>query len=84
MRATGFFANDPMGIDGTDGRTRDKFHAVRGHFQKIMALPMSADARQFFTQVLADVEGASTDFCRGRMGEADLPSQQRVVLRRAG
>ena len=84
VRATGFFANDPMGIDATDGRTRDKFHVVRGHFQKIMALPMNADARQFFTQVLTDVEGAATDFCRGRMVEADLPSQKLVVLRRAG
>ncbi len=84
VRATAFFANDPMGIDGTDGRTRDRFHVVRGHFQKIMGLPMNAEARQFFTQVLADVEGAAVEFCRGRMAEADLPSQKLVVLRRAG
>ncbi len=83
IRASCFFANDPMGIDGTDVKTRDRFHVVRGHFQKIMSLPMNAEARAYFTQVLSDVEAATLAFCRARMSEADGPSQKLVVLRRA-
>ena len=84
VRASCFFSNDPMGIDGTDPIMLNRFHVVRGHFQRIMELPMNAEARTYFTQVLSDVDAAALEFCRSRMTEADLPAQKLVVLRRAG
>ncbi len=83
VRASCFFSNDPCGIDIGDADVLGRFHTVRNHFQRIMALPMNAEARTFFTQVLVDVDAATLAFCRSRMPEADLPSQKLVALRKA-
>ena len=80
VRASSFFSNDPMGIDGPDEGQRAMFYAVHTGMQQILASQMDAKTRQFFTKFLTDVETAALTFCRERLAEVDMPSQKLVAL----
>ena len=80
IRATSFFSNDPMGLDGPDTGVRNQFNLVRHAMSQINSIQMNDQLRQFFTKFLADVELASLNFCAERIAEVDMPSQKLVVL----
>ena len=79
-RASCFFSNDPMGVEGLDTGVRNQFYAVKAGVQQIMSLTTDAAAKAFFVKFLSDVETAAMNFCRDRMAESELPSQKLVVL----
>ncbi len=82
VRATGFFSNDPMGIEGHDAGVRNQFYAVKAGMNQILSLSSDANAKSFFVKFLSDVENSCLNFCRERMSEQELPSQKLVVLGR--
>ena len=82
IRASGFFANDPMGVDGPDSGTRGYFHRVRTGIQNILNSPLDATSRTFFLDLFAEIERALLAFCGERMADIDLPAQKLVVLTR--
>lgn len=90
IRATGFFCNDPAGLDGPDQissatpGTRQRFARVRAMQQKLLSAPMDDRARAFFSDLLVAIEEAALAFCRERIAAVDAPSQKLVVLARAG
>jgi SAM-dependent methyltransferase len=83
IRATTFFANDPMGLDGPDHSVRGHFHKVRAGMQTIAAGASNDASRTFFTQFFADLERCLLAYCGERIAQVDLPSQKLVVLARA-
>ena len=83
VRASSFFCNDPMGIDGPDEGHRRLFNVVRQRSSALFQGTRDPNSIQFFTQMLAEIEHAALDFCRERIAEIDMPSQKLVVLRRA-
>ena len=80
VKASCFFSNDLMGLEGPDNGTRSHFNAVRAGMNQIMGLCVNDQAKTFFTKFLSDVENATLSFCRERMAEQELPSQKLVVL----
>ncbi len=82
VRATTFFANDPMGLDGPDQGVRGRFHKVRSGINGIMGSQLDQKNREFFTRLFADIEQAMLSYCSERIAQMDLPSQKLVVLKR--
>ena len=80
IRASCFFSNDPMGLDGPDSGLRQQFYAVHAAMKQVMTSPMNDEARRFFTKLLSDVESAALSFCRERLADVDMPSQKLVAL----
>jgi SAM-dependent methyltransferase len=80
IRASGIFANDPMGIDGPDTGLRRQFYNVRAVMNQILSLELNQQMRQFFTMFLVEVESSMLNFCKERIAEVDMPSQKLVVL----
>ena len=83
VRAFGFFANDPVGLDGPDAAGRIHFHRVRSGMQQVLESKLDETSRRFFVDLLAEIEHATLAFARERIADIDLPSQKLVVLRRA-
>jgi SAM-dependent methyltransferase len=79
-RASCFFSNDPMGIEGGDHGIRNQFYAVKAGMDQIWKLTTDPVARGFFLKFFSDMETASLNFCRERMADQELPSQKLVVL----
>jgi 2-polyprenyl-3-methyl-5-hydroxy-6-metoxy-1,4-benzoquinol methylase len=79
-RASCFFSNDPMGLDGPDHGVRHRFNLVRNGMNQILSLQMNEDLRQFFVTFLSEVELATMNFCAERIAEVDMPSQKLVVF----
>ena len=80
VKASVFFSNDPMGLDGPDAGTRMLFNRVRQGVSNIFDSKLDPNTKQFFVQFLAEVERACLSFCRERVAEIDMPSQKLVVL----
>jgi SAM-dependent methyltransferase len=80
IRATGAYANDPMGIDGPDTGLRQQFYNVRSGMNQILSLEMNPQMREFFTKFLVEVESSVLNFCKERIADVDMPSQKLVVL----
>ena len=83
IRASCFFANDPMGLDGPDSGVRGHFHRARANMRAFIAAMDDAPSRAFAVNLLADIDRAALAFCRERIAPIDLPSQKLVVLARA-
>jgi len=83
IRASAFFSNDPMGIDGTEDGARKLFNLVRQRSSLLMNSSNNDNTKSFITQMLGEIEHAAIEFCRERIAEIDMPSQKLVVLRRA-
>jgi 2-polyprenyl-3-methyl-5-hydroxy-6-metoxy-1,4-benzoquinol methylase len=79
-KASCFFSNDPMGLEGPDGGVRNQFYAVKAGMNQILSLSTDAKAKAFFVKFLSDVENAALNFCRERISDQELPSQKLVVL----
>jgi SAM-dependent methyltransferase len=80
IRASCFYSNDPMGVDGPDEGQRAQFYAVHTGMKQILASQMDDKTRQFFVKFLVDVETSAMSFCRERMADVDMPSQKLVAL----
>jgi SAM-dependent methyltransferase len=80
IRASCFFANDPMGLDGPDHAVRGHFHRVRANMRAFIAAMDDAPSRAFAITLLADIDRAALAFCQERIAPIDLPSQKLVVL----
>jgi len=80
IRASCFFSNDPMGVDGPDQGLRAQFNSVRAGMNQILSSPMNDQAKQFFMKFLVDMETSMLNFCRERVAEVEMPSQKLVVL----
>jgi hypothetical protein len=83
LRATTFFANDPMGLDGPDDAVRQYFRRVRATQQQLLGGANAEQTRTFLVNHMAEMERAVLAFCKERLAEVDLPSQKLVVLARA-
>jgi SAM-dependent methyltransferase len=79
-KATCFFSNDPLGVDGHDGGTRQNFNDVRAGINQILSLKTDHATRNFFINFLSEVERTTLAFCRDRLADAEMPSQKLVVL----
>jgi 2-polyprenyl-3-methyl-5-hydroxy-6-metoxy-1,4-benzoquinol methylase len=82
IRATGFFANDPMGLDGPDDAARGLFHQVRSGQRSLLGGSPDPQTQAFLVNHLADIERAMLAYCRERIADIDLPSQKLVALAR--
>lgn len=80
VRASCFFSNDPMGLDGPDAGPRRQFNNVRAGMNQVLSLPMNEQAREFFVKFLSEVESAALNFCRERLADVEMPSQKLVAL----
>ncbi|MGD0463776.1 MAG: class I SAM-dependent methyltransferase [Tepidisphaeraceae bacterium] len=80
IKASCFYGNDPMGIDGPDAGLRQQFYAVRGGIKQILEMQMSDPLRQFFVKFLTDVESSMLNFCAERIADVDMPSQKLVIF----
>lgn len=80
VRAFGFFANDPMGLDGPDNGTRGLFYQVKTSMNQITSANLNDQDRGFMVNLLAAIEQATLSFCSERVPDIDLPSQKLVAL----
>jgi SAM-dependent methyltransferase len=80
IRASCFYSNDPMGLDGPDTGLRQQFYAVHTAMKQVLASSMNDEARRFFVKLLSDVESSALNFCRERLADVDMPSQKLVAL----
>jgi SAM-dependent methyltransferase len=80
IRATSFYCNDPMGLDGPDIGLRKQFYAVNNAMKQMLSNPMNDETRRFFLKLLGDVELSALNFCRERVADVDMPSQKLVAL----
>ena len=80
VRASSFFSNDPMGLDGPDAGVRGHFNAVRAGMQQLLGGATHDRSREYLTAMFAEVERACLEFCRERIAQVDLPAQKLVVL----
>ena len=80
VKASCFFSNDPMGLEGYDTGLRSHFYAVRAGVQQILELSVNDQAKSFFVKFLSDVENSVLSFCKDRLADQELPSQKLVVL----
>lgn len=83
IRATTFFANDPLGLDGPDSHTRAAFNQVRGLARQLQTSAGSEQSRAYLVNLFATIEKACLEFARERVAEIDMPSQKLVVLAQA-
>lgn len=84
VRATGFFANDPLGLDGPDLGVRGRFNAVRKRMESLWGTCTNDETRLFVLEFFVEVERAAMAYCEERVAPLDFPSQKLVVLARAG
>jgi SAM-dependent methyltransferase len=82
IKASSFFSNDPMGLEGLDTGTRGHFNTVKAGMNQIMGLCKNDQSKTFFVKFLSDIETATLSFCRDRITDQELPSQKLVVLSR--
>ncbi len=82
VRASCFFANDPMGIDGHDQGTRLNFNQVRSTMQSILRSNLEEQTRTFMVNFFAMIDRALLAFCSERIAQIDLPSQKLAVIER--
>lgn len=82
IRATGFFANDPLGLDGPDGSVRARFNSVRQRMEALWSSCTNEDTRRFVQQLYIEVERAVMAFSEERVPAIDFPSQKLVILGR--
>jgi hypothetical protein len=80
VKASSFFSNDPMGLEGLDSGTRSHFNTVKVGMNQIMGLCVNDQAKAFFVKFLSDIETAALSFCHDRISDLELPSQKLVVL----
>ncbi len=80
IRATTFFSNDPMGIDGPDAGVRDHFNRVRAVQQQLLTVTSDPAAKAALVEHMAEIERATIGFCKERIAPIDMPSQKLVVL----
>jgi SAM-dependent methyltransferase len=83
VKASCFFSNDPLGVDGADSGARSHFNNVRAGVNQILALKTDEATRKFFVNFLTGVETATLAFCADRLADAEMPSQKLVVLGKA-
>ena len=79
-RASCFFSNDPMGLEGHDTGLRDQLHNVKVGMNQILSFANNPDSKTFFVKFFSDIEKTLLAFCSERMAQHDLPSQKLVVL----
>ncbi|MCA9304245.1 MAG: class I SAM-dependent methyltransferase [Phycisphaerales bacterium] len=82
IRASSFFSNDPMGIDGPDSTTRKRFNTVRALTQQLLDGVANDESRAFVTRLFAEIEHACIEYCSERIAQVDMPAQKLVVLRK--
>jgi len=82
IRASSFFSNDPMGIDGPDSGLRQHFNTVKSMSDQLLKGMANDQSRAYVTQLFAEVEKACIAFCSERIAQIDLPAQKLVVLRK--
>ena len=82
-RASCFFSNDPMGLDGPDNGARLHFNRVRAATRQLLASASDDPTRQFLVETLTEIERACMTFCSERLAQVEMPSQKLVLLRRA-
>lgn len=80
VKASCFYSNDPMGLEGADNGLRNHMNAVRGGMNQIMAVANNSESKAFFVKFLADIENCMLAFCKDRINEQEMPSQKLVVL----
>lgn len=83
VRASGFFSNDPMGLDGLDNGLRGRFNGIRNATKQILQGNMEEGTRKFFLDFFSELEHTLLAFCRERISDVDMPAQKMVVLRKA-
>jgi len=83
IRAAGFFANDPMGLDGPEDGVRQHFHEVRNAHRNLVNGNVDPQTLDFLYNYMASVERALLAYCKERISDIDLPSQKLVALARA-
>jgi SAM-dependent methyltransferase len=81
VRAFGFFANDPMGVDAPN--TRAHFLRVKASIQRLLQVSQDRGTQDFLTSLFSDIEHALLGFCQERIAAVDLPSQKLVALTHA-
>lgn len=82
IRASSFFSNDPMGIDGPDEAARNHFNTVKGMTAQLINGLTTDDSRAFVTNLFAEIERAALTYCTERIAPIDMPAQKLVVLRK--
>ena len=80
VRASCFYSNDPMGMDGPDSGPRQQFNTVRAGMNQVLNSGLNDQTRQFFVTLFSEVEASMLNFCRERIAAVDMPSQKLVVL----
>jgi 2-polyprenyl-3-methyl-5-hydroxy-6-metoxy-1,4-benzoquinol methylase len=80
VKASCFFSNDPMGLEGHDSGLRNQFYAVKSGIKQLLSLSVDANARAFFVKLFSELENTTMNFCRDRIAEQEMPSQKLVVL----
>jgi hypothetical protein len=80
IKASCFYGNDPMGIDGPDAGLRQQFNAVRGGIKQVLDMQMNDQVREFFVKFLTGIESSMLNFCAERIADVDMPSQKLVVF----
>ncbi|MBC7773178.1 MAG: class I SAM-dependent methyltransferase [Pyrinomonadaceae bacterium] len=83
IRATSFFSNDPMGIDGPDSFGREEFRQVRAAQQMLLRSNSTQKSLDFFRDLFIASERAALAYCAERIAPIDMPSQKLVTLARA-
>ncbi|RNC80435.1 MAG: class I SAM-dependent methyltransferase [Phycisphaera sp.] len=74
------FANDPMGIDGSDEGTRKHFDQVRTRVSQLGSASGNSEYRAFLRDTLVEIENAILGFCEERIAPVDMPSQKLICL----
>lgn len=83
IRASAFFANDPMGIDGPDTAGRGQFATVRAAQKLLLGSKTSEQSLRVFRETFIAIERAMLAYCAERIAPIEMPSQKLVVLARA-
>ncbi len=80
IRATSFFANDPMGLDASEESLRNEFLTVKSAINKMLSEQIDEQKHTRTVNLFASLEHTLLKFCKSRMDDVDLPSQKLVVL----
>ena len=80
VKASGFYGNDPMGIEGHDAGVRNQFNAVKAGMSHILSMSTHPDAKAFFIKFFCDIENSLLSFCKDKLADQEMPSQKLVVL----
>jgi SAM-dependent methyltransferase len=84
IRATGFFNNDPCGLDGGKAGAIPHFNQVRAMQKSLANANADPQTRAFLHNFIAVTDQACLAFCRERVPDIDLPTQKLVVLAKRG